>query len=220
MDYDALSSLVFYVFAVMAAVCAIGVVAFRNPVTSAMCMALSFLATAGILFGMGAQFLGIVQLVVYAGAILVLFLFVIMMLDVKEEERRLSSLPRAIVGVVIASVFAGFVSRVAIELPNATSGPCPFMSLFCSDYQPSCEQQKGVAIDGGALPKIDLEAAAYAMNPNVSEEEAKANTHVHDASLLGMILYSRFNIAFALLGFALLGGTVGAIALGRKIRKD
>ena len=115
----AISSILFYLFAMIAVLSAFGVVASRNPVTSAMCMAVSFASTAAVLFGMGAQFLGIVQIIVYAGAILVLFLFVVMMLDVKNEESNLSSLPRAIVGVVVAGVFAGMVTKAALLLPGA-----------------------------------------------------------------------------------------------------
>ena len=70
----------------MTLICACAVIFSRNPVTSAMNMALCFAGTAALLFGMGAQFLGIVQIIVYAGAILVLFLFVVMMLDIRTEE--------------------------------------------------------------------------------------------------------------------------------------
>ena len=73
-----LCQILFYVLAALAVLCAAGVVAYRNPVNSAMCMAVCFAMVAAIFFGMGAQFLGIVQLIVYAGAILVLFLFVVM----------------------------------------------------------------------------------------------------------------------------------------------
>lgn len=195
----AISSILFYLFATVAVLSAFGVVASRNPVTSAMCMALSFASTAAVLFGLGAQFLGIVQIIVYAGAILVLFLFVVMMLDVKSEEANLSSLPRAIVGVILAGVFAGMVTNAALRLPGATDNACPVKVLCCSDYAASNEQAP--AGYGGKLPEL------------AAEERS-------DVKSLGGTLFSQYNIPFVILSFALLAGTVGAVALGRKIRKD
>lgn len=60
----------------------------RNPVTSAMCLVLCIVSMAGLFVLLHAFFLAAVQILVYAGAVMVLFLFVIMLLDLKEEERR------------------------------------------------------------------------------------------------------------------------------------
>ncbi len=197
----AISSILFYLFATIAVLSAFGVVASRNPVNSAMCMAVSFASTAAVLFCMGAQFLGIVQIIVYAGAILVLFLFVVMMLDVKSEERNLSNLPRAIIGVVVAGVFAGMITKAALLLPGATDGKCPVKVLCCTDYDatPAATVAEG-ELTGGALPELAQDNA--------------------DVKNLGETLFTQYNIPFVILSFALLAGTVGAVALGRKIRKD
>ena len=197
----AISSILFYLFATIAVLSAFGVVASRNPVNSAMCMAVSFASTAAVLFCMGAQFLGIVQIIVYAGAILVLFLFVVMMLDVKSEERNLSNLPRAIIGVVVAGVFAGMITKAALLLPGATDGKCPVKVLCCTDYEatPAATVAEG-ELTGGALPELAQDNA--------------------DVKNLGETLFTQYNIPFVILSFALLAGTVGAVALGRKIRKD
>src|SRR6266700_18351 len=60
----------------------------RNPVTSAMFLVLTIISLAGLFVLLHAYFLAAVQVLVYAGAVMVLFLFVIMLLDVKAEERR------------------------------------------------------------------------------------------------------------------------------------
>ena len=60
----------------------------RNPVTSAMFLVLTIISMSGLFVLLKAFFLAAVQILVYAGAVIVLFLFVIMLLDVKEEERR------------------------------------------------------------------------------------------------------------------------------------
>lgn len=81
----------FYLFAALTLLCGFLVVAnpfSRNPVTSAMFLVLTILSMAGLFVLLNAFFLAAVQIVVYAGAVMVLFIFVIMLLDLKEEQRR------------------------------------------------------------------------------------------------------------------------------------
>lgn len=86
-----LTDILFYVFAALTVGCAAMCVAnpfTRNPVTSAMFLVLAIVSMAGLFVLLHAFFLAAVQILVYAGAVMVLFLFVIMLLDLKEEERR------------------------------------------------------------------------------------------------------------------------------------
>ncbi|MCG8602453.1 MAG: NADH-quinone oxidoreductase subunit J [Verrucomicrobiales bacterium] len=78
----------FYIFAALALVGGIGVVVNKNPVTSAFSMIVSFLGLAALFIQLDAYLVGVLQILVYAGAIMVLFLFIIMLLDVQEEEKR------------------------------------------------------------------------------------------------------------------------------------
>ena len=81
----------FYLFAGLTLLCGFLVVAnpfSRSPVTSAMFLVLTIASLAGLFVLLHAFFLAAVQILVYAGAVIVLFLFVIMLLDIKEEERR------------------------------------------------------------------------------------------------------------------------------------
>src|SRR5437870_7559391 len=81
----------FYLFATLTLVCGFLVIAnpfSRNPVTSAMFLVLTIASLAGLFVLLHAFFLAAVQILVYAGAVMVLFLFVIMLLDLKDEERR------------------------------------------------------------------------------------------------------------------------------------
>src|SRR5881409_1697797 len=85
------SDLFFYVFAALTLGCGVLVVAnplSHNPVTSAMFLVLTIVSLAGLFVLLHAYFLAAVQILVYAGAVMVLFLFVIMLLDLKSEERR------------------------------------------------------------------------------------------------------------------------------------
>ncbi len=85
------TDVLFYVFASLTLLCAVLVVAnpfSRNPVTSAMFLVLTIISMSGLFLLLHAFFLAAVQILVYAGAVMVLFLFVIMLLDLKEEQRR------------------------------------------------------------------------------------------------------------------------------------
>ena len=83
-----MSPLLFWLFAIMTLVFGVAVVANRNPVASALSLVVSFLGLAALFVGLDAYFIAVIQVLVYAGAVMVLFLFVIMLLDLKEEQRR------------------------------------------------------------------------------------------------------------------------------------
>src|SRR5258705_6616541 len=85
------TDILFYVLAALTLIFGALVVAnpfSRNPVTSAMFLVLTIISMAGLFVLLHAFFLAAVQVIVYAGAVMVLFLFVIMLLDFKEEQRR------------------------------------------------------------------------------------------------------------------------------------
>src|SRR5260221_14408967 len=83
-----MSPILFYLFAALTLIFGVAVVANRNPVASALCLVVSFLGLAALFVGLDAYFIAVVQVLVYAGAVMVLFLFTIMLLDLKAEERR------------------------------------------------------------------------------------------------------------------------------------
>lgn len=76
----------FFVFAAIALAAAVLLVAFRNPVYSALSLVAAFFALAGLFVLLNAYFLAVVQIIVYAGAIMVLFLFVIMLLNLGHSD--------------------------------------------------------------------------------------------------------------------------------------
>ena len=82
-----MSQLFFGYFAGMIAMTSILVVALRNPVYSALSLLVMFFHVAGLFITLHAEFLAAVQIIVYAGAILVLYLFVVMILNVKQDDR-------------------------------------------------------------------------------------------------------------------------------------
>ena len=86
-----MEALLFYIFAALTLICGLLVVAnpfTRNPVTSAMFLVCTIISMAGLFVLLHAFFLAAVQVMVYAGAVIVLFLFVIMLLDIPSVEQR------------------------------------------------------------------------------------------------------------------------------------
>src|SRR5438876_11565129 len=86
-----MQDVLFYLFALLTLLCGLLVIAnpfSRNPVTSAMFLVLAIASLAGLFVLLHAFFLAAVQVLIYAGAVMVLFLFVIMLLDLKVEEQR------------------------------------------------------------------------------------------------------------------------------------
>jgi NADH-quinone oxidoreductase subunit J len=110
----ALPDILFYLFAALTLLCGLLVVAnpfSRNPVTSAMFLVLTIVSMAGLFVLLHAFFLAAVQILVYAGAVIVLFLFVIMLLNLKEEERRKYSKFGAAAGLISIAAIAGILVR-------------------------------------------------------------------------------------------------------------
>src|SRR5213082_4313052 len=83
-----MSAFLFWIFSLLMLVFGVAVVINRNPVASALSLVVSFLGLAGLFMSLDAYFIGIIQVLVYAGAVIVLFLFIIMLLDLRAEERR------------------------------------------------------------------------------------------------------------------------------------
>ena len=126
-----LAALFFYLFAGVCVASAFMVVAAKNPVHSVLFLILAFVNAAGLFVMMGAEFLAMILIVVYVGAVAVLFLFVVMMLDVDFAELRqgfLSYLPvGALVGVVVLIELLLVVGTWVIGpgIPKAITSPIP-----------------------------------------------------------------------------------------------
>ena len=89
-----MSPFLFWIFAVLTVIFGAAVVLNRNPVASALSLVVSFLGLSALFMSLDAFFVGIIQVLVYAGAVMVLFLFIIMLLDIRAEERRRINLAR------------------------------------------------------------------------------------------------------------------------------
>lgn len=125
------SALFFYLFSGIAIASSLMVISSRNPVHSVLFLILTFVNASGLFIMAGAEFLGLLLIVVYVGAVAVLFLFVVMMLDVDFAELRqgyLQYLPIGLfIGVVVLLELLAVVGAwvIAPEVEGATSQPMP-----------------------------------------------------------------------------------------------
>lgn len=129
-----LSAVFFYLFALVMIAAAFMVIAARNPVHSVLWLILAFFNAAGLFILLGAEFLAMILVVVYVGAVAVLFLFVVMMLDVDFAEMKqgfLEYLPiGALVGCVLLAEILFFIGAAALspEIAAAPVVPIPEIS--------------------------------------------------------------------------------------------
>jgi NADH-quinone oxidoreductase subunit J len=103
---NGLEAAFFYLFAFVAVASAFMVIASRNPVHSVLFLILTFFNAAGLFVLAGAEFLAMILLIVYVGAVMVLFLFVIMMLDVDFAEFKSGALQYAPIGALVGLILA------------------------------------------------------------------------------------------------------------------
>jgi NADH-quinone oxidoreductase subunit J len=108
----AITTILFYAFAAVLIVAAVGVITARNPVHAALFLVLAFINSAVIWLLMEAEFLAIVLVLVYVGAVMVLFLFVVMMLDVNAVQLREGFTRYAPLGVIVAALVIAEISSV------------------------------------------------------------------------------------------------------------
>src|SRR5687767_12221864 len=115
-----LYALFFYLFAGVCVASAFMVIASRNPVHSVLFLILAFVNAAGLFVLLGAEFLAMILVVVYVGAVAVLFLFVVMMLDVDFAELRQGFLQYVPVGVLVGVIF---LAELLLVVGTWTLGP-------------------------------------------------------------------------------------------------
>jgi NADH-quinone oxidoreductase subunit J len=142
MDWlPSIPQLLFVLFGAMALGCAVAMVAQPNPLYSAISLVGVFVSLACLYLTLRAPFIAAIQVIVYAGAIMVLVVFVIMLLNVEEEARRPLRLRHLVpVGVLLAAVLVG----EAAFMLSLGSGPAPALSI------PAASSEVGLTASIGA----------------------------------------------------------------------
>ncbi len=161
----------------------------RNPVASALSLVVSFVGLAALFVSLDAYFIGIIQILVYAGAVMVLFLFIIMLLDIKAEEHRQPNAPAIVGGIALAVIFTGQVGYVVSrhDFGNQTTKDAPIRFEQAARSQPL--ETIRTDLQNGVLP---------------------------DTKLVGQTLFQRYALQIQLVGALLLAGTVGVVILSKR----
>jgi NADH-quinone oxidoreductase subunit J len=178
---------VFWVFAVIGLGSALAVITLRNIVHAALMLVLNFFAIAGLFLTLQSTFLSIIQTLVYAGAIMVLFLFVIMLLGVDRDD--LLSGTRRTTGLAVAGV-----ALLAGALLVGIVGPYTSQASVCGQ--------------GGVSTSSAVACAGL--------DEALAEQETGSVGFLGERLFTRYTFPFELAALLLTVATIGATVLGRR----
>jgi NADH-quinone oxidoreductase subunit J len=177
----------FWFFAIVMLVGGIAVVSLRNPVASALSMVASFVGLAGLFIGLNAFFVGIIQILVYAGAIMVLFIFIIMLLDLKTEEKRAPRLAPVLGGLGIVLAFTIQLVGVLSKTPDKSHVP---------------------------LQLADAASAFTERSPGISNK--LKDGHLPDVNLIGDTLFTGYNLPLQIIGVLLLVSTIGVVVLSKR----
>lgn len=134
-----MGTLLFNLFAAFTVITAVGVVLNKNAVNAAMCLLLSLVGVAGLFIALDAYFLAFLLLLVYAGAIVALFLFIIMLLDTKGDARpslhRLPVFARVVATVLVVAGIGSFCVKGHLPNPDPATVPAVGASLKLYAYQ-------------------------------------------------------------------------------------
>jgi len=187
--------LVFLVIGTIAVASSILVVLMRNPVHSALFLLVTFLCVAVLFVMKGAEFVGAVQVLVYAGGIMVLFLFVVMLINVRHlpEEKMVTkfAVPGVAVGVAILVIFATMVRP--------------------GEYHDQIGSTKSLrSIDTHRTKKV------VAADGAVTRQRMVRRTVVGNAEAIGNALYTDYLVPFEVASLFLLVAMIGAIVIGKR----
>jgi NADH-quinone oxidoreductase subunit J len=187
--------LVFAVIGTVAVAASILVISMRNPVHSALFLLLTFLCVAVLFVMKGAEFVGAVQVLVYAGGIMVLFLFVVMLINVRHlpDEKVLSNFWKGGFAVGLA-VFILFVTLVR---PGVYHDPAPSDKPLRSTY--TYRHRRVKQADGTIVRKL-----------------IRRGKVVGNSEAVAMALYTDYLVPFEVASLFLLVGMIGAIVIGKR----
>jgi len=191
-----MSAFFFYLFATITLASGIAMVAARSPVASALLLVVSFIGLASLFITLDAFFIGIIQILVSAGAVMVLFLFIIMLIDLREEKERSFNLPTVFGGLMIALLFVFLAFSVIFELSGGDA----------------------------TAPEMDFAAAAAERHAHLGDELAEDDAILQhfsegklpDVQLIGETIFLHYQFPLQVVAILLLVATIGVIVISKK----
>jgi NADH-quinone oxidoreductase subunit J len=192
-----MDELFFWLFAAGMIGFGLAVVLGRNPVASALCFATTMIFMAALFVMLNAFFLAAVQVLVTAGAVMVLFLFIIMLLDVNAAEHR----PRQRIWMACTFVLAlGFVYLLARALDATPQG------MMTADSLSNAPETIQVWPQVSAHEREQIEAGQRAVPKPVAEPN-------DDTHQIGRLLFTRYVAPFEVTSLLILVATIGVVVL-------
>ena len=182
-------SYLFWLFSVIMLAGGAAVIAFRNPVASALSVVACFVGLAGLFIGLSAFFVGVIQILVYTGAVMVLFLFIIMLLDLKDEEKSAKPLVPIAAGIALVAAFTMQLIGVLSRSPDTTA--------------PALDAQTFTAA-----------AAGFPASSKIATNLLSGK--LPDVHLIGRTLFTQYNLPLQILGVLLLVATIGVVVISKR----
>ncbi len=182
-------SYLFWLFATIMLIGGTAVIAFRNPVSSALSVVTCFVGLTGLFIGLSAFFVGVIQILVYTGAVMVLFVFIIMLLDLRDEAKPAKPLLPIIAGIGLVAGFLVQLIGILSRSPNKMAPPLDRPTLMAAAADFPATSKIATILDQGKLP---------------------------DVHLIGHTLFTGYNLPLQILGVLLLVATVGVVVLSKR----
>jgi NADH-quinone oxidoreductase subunit J len=180
---ESLVQVIFYVLAVLAVCSSVMVISQNNPVRCVLFLVLTFFACAGLWLIQEAEFLSLILILVYVGAVMTLFLFVVMMLNIDSERLKSHFVRYLPIGLILVAFFTGI---LMVAIPNDSfKNPRQSSEIQNNSSQLTKSQEQGV-----------------------TNQKAISNTEA-----LGLVLYTDYLLAFELAAIILLVAIISAITL-------
>ena len=201
------------IFGLVAICSAICVVAFKNPIHSALALILTFFSQAGLFIALGAHFVAAVQVIVYAGAIMVLFLFVIMLLNLGSlQDTARQNISAIKIFVLVLAVLLAIEGITVARYVDQNGGVIKKQStdviiqrlkddfkMSDEDIKHSVEELYGKGTSVSNLTSVQLTGLVHG-------EMGKTER-------IGTLLFSKFVLPFEVTSFILIAALIGVIAI-------
>lgn len=184
---------VFWFFAVVAICSAVLVVLMRSPIASAFWLIGTMLSLAAIFFMLHAPFVGVIQILVYAGAVMVLFLFVIMLLNLGHDQGDLKRAPAWFVAVILA----GLLGSQLVPLSGYSR------ERMAYEYSRSASLAEPAVMFDSTMATSGLDPVRATAERGIPGDIAKP-------------LFEQYLVPFELTSFLLLAAIVGAVVLAKR----
>lgn len=206
-----MSDFLFYLFAVLAVISALVMVSARGAVTASMAMIATLVAVAADYFLLDAPFLGVLQILVYAGAVMVLFLFIVMLLDVDKAVRTPRQPVQYITGATLLIVFATLAVVPVVLEPRAVEGESTKAVSAKAAFlaaKPATPRTDAPAPAGAGAAELTVESAP--------EIPAQPIAYREDARSFGRGLFTKYMLPLQLAGFLLLAAMLAVVSLSKR----